>query len=146
MAIIAIVMSVNLAACSDDDEDIDTAQLEGNWGLVLDEGYYYEDGQKESWSDSYDPSNPTEDCERIVISKTGSNTYSVVNYYYYDGEWRQSDTDKFTLDGTRLFPVDADAEVGSAEIITANSSELVIEMKGVDEDGDYYNKMTYKRL
>lgn len=36
-AIIAIVMSVNFAACSDDDEDIDVNQLEGNWGLVLDE-------------------------------------------------------------------------------------------------------------
>ncbi len=62
MAIVAIVMSVNFAACSDDDEDIDVNQLEGNWGLVLDEGYEYYEGEKESWSDSYDPTNPTEDC------------------------------------------------------------------------------------
>ena len=41
MAIVAIIMSVNFAACSDDDEDIDVNQLEGNWGLVLDEGYEY---------------------------------------------------------------------------------------------------------
>lgn len=45
-AIIAIVMSVNFAACNDDDEDIDVNQLEGNWGLVLDEGYEYYEGEK----------------------------------------------------------------------------------------------------
>lgn len=38
MAIVAIVMSVNFTACSDDDDDIDIAQLEGTWGLVRDEG------------------------------------------------------------------------------------------------------------
>ena len=58
MAIVAIIMSVNFAACSDDDEDIDVNQLEGNWGLVLDEGYEYYEGEKESWNESYDPAKP----------------------------------------------------------------------------------------
>lgn len=147
MAIIAIVMSVNFAACSDDDEDIDTAQLEGNWGLVLDEGYYYEDGQKESWSDSYDPSNPTEDCEKVTISKVSDNTYSMVHYEYYNNQWNQSYTEKFILDGNNLLPADEEnTEVSSVKLLVANSSQLVVEIRGVDEDGDFYNKMTYKRL
>lgn len=35
MAIVAIIMSVNFVACSDDDDDIDVSQLEGTWGFVL---------------------------------------------------------------------------------------------------------------
>ena len=46
MAIVAIVMSVNFTACSDDDDDIDIAQLEGTWGLVRDEGYEHYEGEK----------------------------------------------------------------------------------------------------
>lgn len=39
MAIVAIIMSVNFVACSDDDEDIDVSQLEGTWGLVRSAGW-----------------------------------------------------------------------------------------------------------
>jgi hypothetical protein len=146
-AIIAIVMSVNFAACNDDDEDIDVNQLEGNWGLVLDEGYEYYEGEKDSWSDSYDPANPTEDCEKITISKVSDNIYSVIHYYYYNNQWNQSDTEKFTLDGNNLLPVDEeDTEISSMKLLVANSSQLVVEIKGRDEEGDFYNKMTYKRL
>ena len=143
MAIVAIIMSVNFAACSDDDEDIDVNQLEGNWGLVLDEGYEYYEGEKESWNESYDP---TEDCEKITISKVSDNTYSVT-FYYYNNKWNQSSTEKFTLDGNNILPVDEeDTEVSSMKLLVANSSQLVVEIKGRDEEGDFYNKMTYKRL
>ena len=40
MAVIAVIMSVNFAACSDDDDDtIDTSSLEGTWGLVGSAGW-----------------------------------------------------------------------------------------------------------
>ena len=39
MALVAIIMSVNFVACSDDDEDIDVSQLEGTWGLVRSAGW-----------------------------------------------------------------------------------------------------------
>ena len=94
-----------------------------------------------------DPANPTEDCEKITISKVSDNIYSVIHYYYYNNQWNQSDTEKFTLDGNNLLPVDEeDTEVSSIKLLVANSSQLVVEMKGRDEDGDFYNKMTYKRL
>lgn len=32
MAVVAIIMSLNFAACGDDDEEIDVNQLEGTWG------------------------------------------------------------------------------------------------------------------
>lgn len=54
---------------------------------------------------------------------------------------------KFTLDGNNLLPVDEeDTEISSMKLLVANSSQLVVEIKGRDEEGDFYNKMTYKRL
>ena len=74
------------------------------------------------------------------------NTYSVT-YYYYNNKWNQSSTEKFTLDGNNILPVDEeDTEVSSMKLLVANSSQLVVEIKGRDEEGDFYNKMTYKRL
>ena len=123
MAIVAIVMSVNFTACSDDDDDIDIAQLEGTWGLVRDEGYEHYEGEKESWNDSYDPANPTEDCEKIVISKVADNTYSFASSYYYGNQWHTGDTGKFTLDGNKLIPVDGDAGE-FAELVRVLSTKL----------------------
>ena len=57
MAIVAIIMSVNFVACSDDDDDIDVSQLEGTWGLVHDTGWEESDGDKDSWDDTHTPNN-----------------------------------------------------------------------------------------
>ena len=146
MAVIAVIMSVNFAACSDDDEDIDVAQLEGTWGLTNDEGYEIYEGERDSWNDQYDPSNPTDDCEKVVISKGADGIYSMVHYEYYNNQWQQYGTEKFTLDGNNLIPADGDAEVESVKLLVANGSQLVLEIKGTDEDGEFYNKMTYKRM
>lgn len=142
-ALLASVLS--FSACSDDDDDIDVNQLEGNWGLIQAEGYSIENGEKDSWNDSYDPANPTNDSEKITVSKIADKTYSVTNSYYYGNKWNQSGTNKFTLDGSNLIPEDNNTK-GSIKILTATSDKLVIEAKGKDEDGDFYNKMTYKRI
>lgn len=146
MAVIAVIMSVNFVACSVDDEDIDTAQLEGTWGLTNDEGYEVYEGEKESWNDQYDPANPISDCEKVIISKIADNTYSMTYYDYYNNQWHQNDTEKFTLDGNNLIPVDGGTEFTSVKLLVVNSSQLVVEQKETDEDGDFYRKMTYKRM
>lgn len=137
MALVAIIMSVNFVACGDDDDDIDLSQLEGTWGLVHE---YYE-GKNGSWSDSYDPMNPTAEYHKMIISKVSDNTYSVVSYQYYKNQWEQS-TDYFTLDGNSII----NSEGESGKILTVNSNELVLEYRGTNEDGDFYYKDTYKRL
>lgn len=143
---IALLASVfSFSACSDDDEDIDVNQLEGSWGMIHNEGYAYYEGEKESWNDNYDPANPTEDCEKITITKS-DNIYSVVHYEYYNNKWNQTSTEKFTLDGANLVPVGESDIDGSVKLLTANSTQLTIEIKGRDEDGDFYNKLTYKRM
>ena len=82
MAAVAIIMSLNFAACSNDDEDIDVSQLEGTWGLVRSAGWELcsEATEKDEWNDSYDPYNPDDDCSKLVIKKLEDNKYSVTGY------------------------------------------------------------------
>ena len=107
MAIVAIIMSVNFVACSDDDEDIDVSQLEGTWGLVRSAGWELciEETEKDEWDDSYDPYNLSNesDSEKLVIKKLTDNTYSVAAYYYYDSEWQMDGSSQtLTLNGNTL--------------------------------------------
>ena len=105
------------------------------------------EGEKESWNDQYDPANPISDCEKVIISKIADNTYSVTYYDYYNNQWHQNDIEKFTLDGNNLIPVDGGGtEFTSVKLLVVNSSQLVVEQKDTDEDGDFYRKMTYKRM
>ena len=144
---IALLASMfSFSACSDDDDEIDVKQLEGTWGLIRDEGYEYDEDGKDSWNDPYDPANPSDDSEKLIISKISDNTYSVVHYEYYNGTWHSYATEKFTLNGNKLIPVDGDSEGFNVKLLSANSKLLVIEIKGKDEYGDMYNKMTYKRM
>ena len=90
MAVVAIIMSLNFAACSDDDEDIDVSQLEGTWGLVRSAGWELcsEETEKDEWDDSYNPYNPDEDCSKLVIKKLEDNKYSVTGHDYSYSQWK----------------------------------------------------------
>lgn len=144
---IALLASVfSFSACSDDDDDIDVNQIEGTWGLTIEEGYEYYEGEKKSGKDTYDPTNPTEDCEKIIVSKVSDNTFSATHYYYHNNDWYKSSTEKFTLDGSYLIYEGGDSEVDSVKLLVANSKQLVIEIKGTDDDGDFYYKKTYTRM
>ncbi|MDD3036382.1 hypothetical protein [Bacteroides sp.] len=143
---IALMASVfSFSACSDDDDEIDVKQLEGTWITTHDEGYSYDEEGKHPWNFDYDASNPTTDCEKIVISKISDNTYSVTSYYYYN-KWNLDGTDEFTLEGNKLASEDYFDENITARLLSANSKQLIIEVKGKDEYGDIYNKKIYKRM
>ena len=64
MAIVAVIMSVNFAACSDDDEEESTPTTEnivGQWVLTYEEGYEIEPEYPEEnreWSHA-----PKDECE-----------------------------------------------------------------------------------
>ena len=128
MAIVAIVMSVNFAACSDDDEDIDVSQLEGTWGLVRSAGWDLcsEETEKYEWDCTCDPYNPNsgdDECYKLVIKKLTDNTYSVVAYCYYD------DSSKWQMDG-------------SSQTLTLNGNTLTVSQT----NGDYGYFESYANL
>lgn len=69
MAIVAVIMSVNFAACSDDDEEESTPTTEnivGQWVLTYEEGYEIEPEYPEEnreWSHA-----PKDECEYFINS------------------------------------------------------------------------------
>ena len=142
-ALLASVLS--FTACSDDDDDIDVAQLEGTWGLIQEEGYAIYNGKKETFNETYDPTNPTNEAEKLVISKVADKTYSVTSFYYYANKWNNDGTANFSLNGSKFAPVEGNTDT-SMKLLSVTSEKLVFEISGTDEDGDFYGKMTYKRM
>ena len=142
MALIAIIMSVNFVACSDDDDDIDVSQLEGTWGLVRSEGWELcsEDEDKDNWDESYDPYNPDGGCAKLIIKKLADNSYSVTDYVpssSSQGQWNETlGSQIWTLNGNTLTITQTDKIPGYfeddvikpvIEILTAD--KLVLRVK-----------------
>ncbi len=80
-----VIIVLGLSSCSKDEAVIDVNQLEGVWGLVSESGYYYDEGEKISYNENYNPFEPTSDCEKIIIQKIGDNRYKMTAYEYYSG-------------------------------------------------------------
>lgn len=76
MALLAIIISVNLTACSDDDKDVNSNSLEGTWGLT----HIIEETGEEYEYDPYNPTPNTDDELKIVFKKTGNNSYTMDLY------------------------------------------------------------------
>ena len=104
MAVIAVIMSVNFIACSDDDDTIDTSSLEGTWGLVRNAGWELcsDETEKDTWDYTNDPYNPDYDSEKIVIKKLSDNTNSITSYYYSGSDWQMDGSQTGVLDGKTI--------------------------------------------
>lgn len=135
MAVVAIIMSLNFAACGDDEEEIDVNQLEGTWGLVRSEGWELcsEETEKDEWNESSDPFNPDRDCEKIVIKKLTDNNYSVMGFNYSGSQWNKyGNSQNVTLNGHTLVVENSDGYFDSyanpvIEVLT--SDKLVLRYK-----------------
>lgn len=143
MAVIAVIMSVNFAACSDDDDTIDTSSLEGTWGLVRNAGWELcsDETEKDTWDYTNDPYNPDYDSEKIVIKKLSDNTYSITSYYYSGSDWQMDGSQTGVLDGKTIVLKDYDGwfEYANPVIETLTTDKLVLRMKydNVQTDPDY---------
>ena len=95
MAIVAVIMSVNFAACSDDDEEESTPTTEnivGQWVLTYEEGYEIEPEYPEEnreWSHA-----PKDECEyfgNLTFRADGTYTeYDLDNSELDEGKWALS--------------------------------------------------------
>lgn len=126
MLLCLMVFSTGLMSCSDDDGDFDASLLIGRWELVSYEGFYY-----------------MPDGERIDYNEPVYGEYA--EFYedgtvYYDGDsgtWSQS--------GNKLLiTVYGDSEVFTVASLTG--SELVLEVSGRDEDGEYFDRTSFRRV
>lgn len=147
MAVIAVIMSVNFAACSDDDDDtidtIDTSSLEGTWGLVRSAGWELgsTDTEKDIWDYTDDPHNPDYESEKIFIKKLSDNTYSITSYYYSGSDWIIGSSQTGTLNGKTLVLKDYYGWHGYTNpvIETLTAEKLVLHMKydNIEPDPDH---------
>lgn len=79
MALLAIVMCVNFASCSDDDEEEqgETYSIEGTWLLQSSKGYIENSNDKNTWDESYPDLQET----KLEITKNSNGKYTFKEYY-----------------------------------------------------------------
>ena len=138
-AIVAIVMSVNFTACSDDDDDFNISDLEGLWEGVTSEFEEKENGQV------VDKDTESLDDQRIRFKSDGT----ITSYYKSGSNWIVEDEGTWSVKNGKIY-MRADGEEDVAKILELNPQTLVIEISesGV-EDGisySYYEKDTYKKI
>ena len=127
MAIVAVIMSVNFAACSDDDEEESTPTTENIVGQY-----------NREWSHA-----PKDECEyfgNLTFRADGTYTeYDLDNSELDEGKWALSN--KLLT----LRPIDATYAL-DLNVLEISNGKLVLEyMEKEDDGGVEYAKMTYKR-
>ena len=138
LAIVAIVMSVNFAACSDDDDDFNISDLEGLWEGVTSEFEEKENGQV------VDKDTESLDDQRIRFKSDGTLT----SYYKGGSTWVIEDEGTWSVKDGKIYMRGDGEEV--VKILELSPQKLVVEISesGV-EDGisySYYEKDTYKKI
>ena len=146
-AMMVAMLSVGFASCSSDNDDNEVPEtttfnvkdLVGTWGLTHAEGWDMWDGQKETFSDDYDPENPTsEDALKMVITHPSGNTFKIVQYEW--DEWKKDWVEAFSgeaeLDANKLTAY-------NMTFLSVSATQLVAE---VSAGSLGYTKQTYKRM
>ena len=89
MALIAILVSVNFAACSGDEEEQgETFNIEGTWLLQSSKGYIENSNDKETWDESYPDLQET----KLEIIKNSDVKYTFKEYYFQNDSWENDIT------------------------------------------------------
>ena len=145
MAVIAVIMSVNFTACSDDEEEDNrplSEKIIGHWVLTYEEGYikdtdYPEDD--EAWSHA--PKDEYEYFGNFTFREDG--TYSE---YELDGTSNPQSIEKWTIKDNIITLIEDEHEQYELKVLEITSDKLVLEFYYKHEnDGETYAKMTYKR-
>lgn len=126
MLVCLLALSAGFVSCSDDEEGFDTSLLIGRWELVSYEGYYY-----------------TPDGERIPYEEPVYGEYAeffedgTVNFDGDNGTWNAS--------GNRLIVNGTEAS-GAFTVASLTSTELILEVSGRDEYGEYFDRTIFHRV
>ena len=146
-AVMVAMLSVGFASCSSDNDDNEVPEtttfnvkdLVGTWGLTHAEGWEMWQGQKETFSDDYDPENPTsEDAIKMVITNPSGNTFKIVQYEWdeFKKDWVEDFSGEAELDANKLTAY-------NMTFLSVSATQLVAE---VSAGSLGYTKQTYKRM
>lgn len=141
MAVIAVIMSVNFAACGDDDDDFNTADLIGLWEGVSSDSVEKENGQIVDTD--------TDDLSDVRMRFNSDGT--LIGYEKVNGVWVEEDyVSTWTYKDGKLYATSVDEENVMGNIIEVNSERLVIGIsETATEDGikyEYQETSTYKKV
>lgn len=141
LAAMSLTLSFTATSCSDDNNDgpIDPDQIVGKWFLTNANGFYYEDGQRVPFNESFTLENPFR-FTTFLEDGTG---------FYVDMEDGEEDIFSFEweLDGNQLTITEEYADeptVGTIQKLTTTT--LKVQNRGTDEDGAFENNFTYARV
>ena len=152
LALLAIMLCVNFASCSNDDKvgDIDSG-IEGTWYLLASQGYgIYDNGQKEEWDEKY----PDLKENKMVIVKLSENNYLIKIYIDYDSNIYSWEDDPISFiakrDGNDIIPIEPLYDFwDSFKIVSISQNTLVIECFEKEDINmgkeDSYSKNTYSK-
>lgn len=125
MLVCLLAISAGFVSCSDDDEGFDTSLLIGRWELVRTEGFFY-----------------TPDGERIDYDEPAYGEYAE---FFEDGTVDfDGDTGSWSASGNRLIVNGSEAS-GAFTVASLTSTELILEVSGRDEDGEYLDRTIFQR-
>lgn len=141
MAVVAVIMSVNFAACGDDDDDFNTADLIGLWEGVSSDSVEKENGQIVDTD--------TDDLSDVRMRFNSDGT--LVGYEKVNGVWIEEDyVSTWIYKDGKLYATSEDAENVIGNVIELNSERLVIGGSYSEtEDGikyEYQETSTYKKV
>lgn len=126
MLVCLLALSAGFVSCSDDDEGFDTSLLIGRWELVSYEGYYY-----------------TPDGERIPYEEP---VYGEYAEFFEDGTvYFDGDNGTWNASGNRLIVNGTEAS-GAFTVASLTSTELILEVSGRDEYGEYFDRTIFHRV
>lgn len=126
MLVCLLALSAGFVSCSDDEEGFDTSLLIGRWELVSNEGYYY-----------------TPDGEYVDYEYPGYGEYAEFfedGTVYFDG-----DNGTWSASGNRLIVNGTEAS-GAFTVASLTSTELILEVSGRDEYGEYFDRTIFHRV
>lgn len=143
MAVIAVIMSVNFAACSDDDDETPTTdKLVGQWTLTYEEVWEkFQNNPEENYEQKGEPNDECFFYGHLTFNENGSFTeYEMDNTIIGTGKWILRNNElTLTYRGDEEYPE-------TLKVIEFSSNKLVLEFYDKQDDGDEeYCKMTYQR-
>ena len=126
MLVCLLALSAGFVSCSDDEEGFDTSLLIGRWELVRYEGYYYmPDGERTDYDEP---------------------VYGEYAEFFEDGTvYFDGDNGTWNASGNRLIVNGSEAS-GAFTVASLTSTELILEVSGRDEYGEYFDRTIFHRV
>jgi len=143
MAVIAIIMSVNFAACSDDDDETPTTdKLVGQWTLTYEEVWRkFQNHPEKNYEHKGEPKDECYLYGHLTFNENGNFTeYEMDNTIIGTGKWILRNNEL-----TLIYKVD-EKYPQTLKVIEFSSNKLVLEYYYKEDTGnEEYCKMTYQR-